>query len=99
MNIFISNSAFGDFEGIKEYYEKEGVPHTGKQFVSAIIDHIQALRENPDIGRAVPEFEEPGIRELVHSPFRVVYLRELNPVHVVKIWRSERKLVLPETET
>ncbi len=99
MKVFLSNSAISDFEGIKEYYEEAGVPHVGKQFVSPIIDHIQTLRENPDIGRMVPEFDEPKIRELIHSPFRVVYLREKSSIHVVRVWRSERKLVLEKTET
>jgi len=87
MKIFISSSAISEFEGIKEYYEEEGVPHVGKQFVSSIIEHIQTLRNNPDIGRMVPEFGEPNIRELIHSPFRVVYLREQTSIHVV----SQRK--------
>jgi len=99
VNIFISDSAISDFESIKEYYEEEGVPHVGKQFVSSIIDHIYTLRDNPDIGRMVPEFDEARIRELIHSPFRVVYLREQRSIHVVRVWRSERKLILPETET
>ncbi len=99
MKVFISNSAIADCEGIKEYYKKEGVPYIGKQFVSSIIEHIQTLRDHPDIGRMVPEFDEPKIRELIHSPFRIVYLREQRSIHVVRVWRSERKLVLPETET
>lgn len=99
MKIFITNSAIGDFESIKEYYEEKGIPHVGRQFVSSIIDHIYTLRDNPDIGRMVSEFGEPKIRELIHSPFRVVYLREQRSIHVVRIWRSERKLILPETET
>lgn len=98
MKIFISDSAIRDFEGIKEYYEEEGVPHVGKQFISSIIDHIRTLRDNPDIGRMVPEFGEPKIRELLHAPFRVVYLREQRSIHVVRVWRSERELVLPEAE-
>ncbi len=99
MKIFISDSAVSDLEGIKEYYEEEGVPHVGKQLISSIIEHIWRLRENPDIGRMVPEFDEPKIRELIHSPFRVVYLREQRSIHVVRVWRSERELVLPEAET
>ncbi len=99
MKIFITNSAISDFESIKEYYEEEGIPHIDKQFVSSIIDRIYTLRDNPDIGRMVPEFDEPKIRELIHSPFRVVYLREQWSIHVVRVWHSERKLILPETET
>lgn len=99
MKIFISNSAFNDLENIKEYYQEEGVPHVGKQFVISIIDHIQTLRDNPDIGRIVPEFDEVKIRELIHSPFRIVYLREQSSIHVIRVWRSERLLILPESET
>jgi len=99
VKIFISNSAVSDFEGIKDFCDKEGVSHIGKQFVSSIINHIHTLRDHPDIGRRVPEFDEPKIRELIHSPFRVVYLREQRSIHVVRVWRSERELILPETET
>ncbi|MFK5947294.1 MAG: type II toxin-antitoxin system RelE/ParE family toxin [Methylococcales bacterium] len=48
------------------------------------------------MGRKVPEFDEEKIRELIHTPFRIVYLREKNSIHVIRIWRSERLLVLPE---
>ena len=99
MKIYVSNSAYSDLEGIKEYYEDEGVPHIGKQFISAIIEHVQTLVDNPDIGRVVPEFGEERIRELIHSPFRVVYLREQDSIHVIRVWRSERLLKLPENET
>ena len=95
MEITISNSALDDLEGIKQYYEKEGAPHIGKQFIVSIIDHIQTLRGNPDIGRIVPEFDERKIRELIHPPFRVVYLREQSSIHVIRLWRSERLLNLP----
>ncbi len=98
MKIFISNSAFSDIESIKEYYENEGISHVGKQYVVSIIDHIQTLSDNPDIGRKVPEFDEEKIRELIHSPFRIVYLREKNSIHIIRVWRSERLLVLPENE-
>ena len=99
MKIFISNSAINDLESIKEYYKDEGVPHIGEQFVVSIIDHIQTLRDNPDIGRMVPEFDEVKIRELIHPPFRIVYLRESISIHVIRVWRSERLLTLPESET
>ena len=95
MEIFISNSAFDDLEGIRQFYEKEGAPRIGNQFVISIIDHIQTLRDNPDIGRIVPEYEETKIRELIHPPFRVVYLREQSSIHVIRVWRSERLLNLP----
>ena len=99
MKIFVSSSAYSDLAGIKEHYKDESVPHIGKQFVAAIIEHLQTLKDNPNIGRVVPEFGEEQIRELIHFPFRIVYLREKKSVHVIRVWRSECLLTLPDNET
>jgi len=94
MKLFFSESALSDLEEIKKYYLSEEVLHVGEDFVVSIIEHAKILLENPDIGRIVPEFQEPNIRELIHPPFRIVYLRESSSVHVVRVWRSERLLKL-----
>ncbi|MDH5378583.1 MAG: type II toxin-antitoxin system RelE/ParE family toxin [Gammaproteobacteria bacterium] len=99
MKVFVSNSAYDDLEEIKKYYQREGAENVGVQIISSIIEHAQTLVDNPDIGRMVPEFGEERIRELIHSPFRVVYLREPESIHIIRIWRSERLLKLPESET
>ncbi len=103
MRVLISDSAYIDLVAIKEFYTKEGVPHIGERFIVTIIDHIETLPANPDIGRKVPEFNIDKIRELIHKPFRIVYLREVTSIHVVRIWRSERLLKLedvpPKSET
>jgi plasmid stabilization system protein ParE len=96
MKILFTQSAVSDLEAIKEYYLNEGAPQVGEEFVISIIEHIQTLKQHPDIGRLVPEFNTPKIRELIHVPFRVVYLREEALIHVVRVWRSERMLELPD---
>lgn len=97
MKILISNSAFDDLKAIKEFYTDEGVPQIGDEFIANIIAHIETLIDNPEIGRKVPEFDEENIRELIHSPFRIVYLKEEKIMHVVRVWRSERLLNLEDT--
>lgn len=99
MRILISDSAYTDFEAIKEYYTEEGVPHIGEQFIKSIIEHIETIPAHPDIGRKVPELDSDKIRELIHGPFRVVYLREEESIHIVRVWRSERLLKLENTPT
>ncbi|MBQ0724098.1 MAG: type II toxin-antitoxin system RelE/ParE family toxin [Cycloclasticus sp.] len=74
MKILISDSAFNDLEVIKEYYIDEGAPQIGIEFVIEIIKHIETLPTNPEIGCKVPEFNEKNICELIHPPFRIVYL-------------------------
>lgn len=97
MKVLISDSVFNDLEAIKEYYLKEGVPQTGIEFVTKIICHIETLPDNPEIGRIVPEFNEKNIRELIHSPFRIVYLKEEKTISIIRVWRSERLLNLTDT--
>ncbi len=97
MKIFVSDSALDDLEAIIAYYLDEGVPHIGEEFVSEIIRRIETIPDNPEIGRKVPEFNVTRVRELIHGPFRVVYLTEVKSIHVVRIWRSERLLRLENT--
>ena len=61
------------------------------------IKHIETLPTNLEIGRMVPEFNEKNIRELIHPPFRIVYLNEEKAIHVIQVWRSERLLNLTNT--
>jgi toxin ParE1/3/4 len=96
VNISFSKSAIEDLENIKEHYLEQGVPHIGIKFLTSIVEHVETLAKHPDIGRMVPEFNDELIRELIHAPFRVVYLRESKSIKVIRVWRSERILNLPE---
>ena len=93
MKILISDSAVNDLEAIKEYYLEEGVPQIGVEFVIEIIHHIETLPTNPEIGRFVPEFNEKNIRELIHPPYRIVYLKEEKIINVIRVWRSDDRNV------
>jgi len=97
LKILISDPAFNDLEAIKKYYLEEGVPQIGIEFVIDIIRHIETLPTNPEIGRKVPEFNEKNIRELIHPPFRIVYLKEEKAISVIRVWRSERLLNIIDT--
>ncbi|MBK1632991.1 addiction module toxin RelE [Thiohalocapsa halophila] len=101
--ITLSKSALRDLRGIKDWYEEEGVPDVGERLVREIFMQIDKLADHPDLGRVVPEFEQPWLRELIHPPFRIVYRRDPGPgsdqpparVRIVRIWRGERRLRLP----
>ena len=99
MKITIARSALSDLQEIKTYYLEQGVPDIGQKFVNAILKNVQRLRDHPDSGRKVPEFDQDHIREIIHPPFRVVYLRSASSVNLVRVWRSERLLLLPDEET
>lgn len=98
MKVVVTQSAFSDLESIKEYYSEEGAPQVGDKFQREIIAHIRHLETHPGLGRPVPELSTPSIRELIHPPFRIVSLGEESVVRVIRVWRSERLLVLPSEE-
>ena len=94
VSITFAESAVRDLEEIQAWYESEFVPEVGQRLVSEVFEGAEALRDNPDMGRVVPEFGQKYLRELIHPPFRIVYKRESKKVRVVRVWRSERLLKL-----
>lgn len=96
MNIVFSKSALADLKNIQEYYLEQGVPNIGQKLVTTIIERIEVLKQHPDSGRIVPEIGDVSIRELIHNSFRIVYLREVEMIKVIRIWRSERLLKLTD---
>ncbi len=96
IEISFADSALVDLEEVLEYYREQQVPHVGEKLVGDIIKDVELLGEQPDMGRIVPEFELPYLRELIRPPFRIVYRRDQNKVRIVRVWRSERLLILPD---
>lgn len=94
MKVSVSTSAFEDLENVISYYNEQGVPDIGSNFVKAIIERIQVLSDHPDLGSVVPEFEQEHIREIIHKPFRVVYQRNVNSIDIIRVWRSDKRSLL-----
>lgn len=92
-----SPSAVEDLQAIAAYYDEQDVPDIGRQTIIKLLNAAKELAEFPQMGRVVPEFNTANIRELIRSPFRIVYRLEQNQaVSVIRIWRSERVLELPK---
>lgn len=96
ISISFAESALHDLEGILQFYLERKIPQVGKRLVEKIIKDIELLELQPDMGRIVPEFDQEYLRELIRPPFRIVYRRGRNKIQIIRIWRSERMLVLPE---
>ena len=97
ISVGFTESALRDGEEIKYWYREQGVTEVGDRLITEVFDRVERLVDNPDMGRVVPEFDQPFLRELIHPPFRIVYRRDPERLRVVRIWRSERLLRLPPT--
>ena len=98
MSIAFAESAVQDMEDILAYYVDQALPQVGSRLVAEIIADIELLSSQPRMGRMVPEFEQDFLLELVRPPFRIVYRVDSNQVRIVRVWRSERLLKLPQDD-
>ena len=58
---------------------------SARRLVAGIRTRALVLREYPDIGRMVPEFELREVRELIEGDFRIVYERFPDPVEIIAV--------------
>ncbi len=92
--IELTESACSDLAATVSWYESQGVPEVGERIVAEILARVEDLGRHPELGRVVPEFNQPFLRELIHTPYRIIYRHEQNMIFVVRIWRHERLLSL-----
>jgi len=95
LKILFAHSALSDLEKVLEFYNEKKIPHVGERLVQEVLKDIKLLSEQPDIGKKVPEFDLKYLRELIRPPFRIIYRRDIDKVRIVRVWRSERLLILP----
>lgn len=94
-SVSFASSAIDDLEKLKAWYVEQGVAEVGDRLIEGILHSAASLVHHPDLGRIVPELEQPNLREIIHPPFRIVYRRDSNRVRIVRAWRSERLLAVP----
>ena len=73
VSIRFAESAVADLEALKGWYAEQGVAAVGDRLVEEIFTRIKAPRDHQEMGRIVPEFGQPFLREPIHPPFRIVY--------------------------
>jgi toxin ParE1/3/4 len=93
VDINFSASAVSDLKVIRNWYADQGIPDVGKRLIGEIFQRIETLETHPELGRIVPEFDQPYLRELIQAPFRIIYRRDSG---IVRIWRSEKLIRLPD---
>jgi toxin ParE1/3/4 len=94
MELNLAQSALDDIQDLQQYYSDQSVPDVGMRFVNAILEAAERLVDHPDSGRKVPEFNQDEVREIIFSPYRIVYLRDPVSISIIRVWREERELVL-----
>jgi plasmid stabilization system protein ParE len=95
--IGFAESAVRDLEEIRDWYAEQRVPEVGKRLVGEVFAQVERLADFPESGRIVPELGLVNLREIIYPPFRIVYRLEAGHIWIVRVWRSERLLKVPDS--
>jgi len=67
-----SESAKKDLKNILEYISQYSDSYS-EFFLNGILEKIEYLKEFPQMGRKVPESDDPNDRELIFQHYRIIY--------------------------
>ncbi len=91
--IYWTSQAYADLNSVYDFIHR-----TSEQYASVVVQRIVAavsrLETFPVSGRVVPEYNRVDVREVIHSPYRIVYrwLERENEVHVLMVFHAARQL-------
>lgn len=92
IRITFTNRAVADLDAINEYRSTYS-PAYADHLIDALIAKVERLKTFPEMGRKVPEFDLPYLRELLHDDYRIVYkLVSPEQIDVITIQHSSRNM-------
>jgi toxin ParE1/3/4 len=83
--------ALDDLHDIVVFIARDN-PDRAMSFGFELISRTERLRQSPEFGRMVPEYQNPGIREIILRPYRIVYRNnhEKRRCEIARVWHSAR---------
>ena len=87
MNVVWSNRALKSLADIHSYISAESA-EAANRTVDAILKRADQLATFPPLGRAVDRYKRPGTRELVETPYRIVYPVRRGAIEVIDVFHS-----------
>jgi toxin ParE1/3/4 len=89
--VALSPSARRDLRDIVRYISDDS-PDRALAFAQFLVSSTKRLADFPEMGRVVPEFADPSIREIVVRSYRVIYRVDHGDcrVDVARFWHGAR---------
>ena len=91
MKVLWTESAVADLHAIEAYISRHS-PRYASAMLRRIIERTDALSQHPLIGSMVPEFEAESLRELLESPYRIIYQVTPDHIDIIAIVHAARKM-------
>lgn len=91
IKIIWSEGALQDIDEVISFIAKNSI-HYAVNFASKIIDSVEILKTFPEIGRIVPEYDNPNLREIIYRNYRIVYKISIDTVEIVTVFQGSKQL-------
>jgi len=80
-----------DLEKIKEYVSRDS-EYYALNLIENIFESVEKLKEFPNIGRVVPEYQDKKLREILYYNYRIIYKVKDNQLAVLAIIHGAREI-------
>jgi toxin ParE1/3/4 len=84
-----TEQAVADPEAIRDYVARDSVRYA-TLLVERLIASLDQVSQFPEIGRVVPEYQRPDIREIILGSYRVVYRLRTGAAEVLTVFHGAR---------
>jgi toxin ParE1/3/4 len=75
--VIFTPQSLDDLKAIVSFIAKDNSVRA-RTFGNELIDWALSVSIFPELGRIVPEINEPSVRETIHGPYRIIY--EIIPI-------------------
>ena len=86
-----TTQAVEDVEAIRKFIANDSDAYADL-VVARLLEAVERLEHFPRSGRIVPELADPQLREVIESPYRIVYRLLDESVEILTVFRASRLL-------
>ena len=91
MKVVWTNEALNHLDSIYHYIAKDN-PYYAKRVIDNLTARTKQLHRFPELGRLVPEYEAEALRELIESPYRIIYYVIDKQVEILTVFHGAQQL-------
>jgi len=89
MTVNWTHTAKADLQSIWDYIARDSVFYADK-FIDELLLSADILVDFPEVGRIIPEINDPNSREIIHGSYRIMYNIRDEGVYVTQITHGAR---------
>lgn len=84
MNVHWTDTAVAHLVAIYERIAQDA-PVYAQRMIDRLTKRSEQIATFPESGRMVPEYEAPDIREVIESPYRIIYRIKVDQIDVLAV--------------